>query len=148
MGQKPAGSTRHPQDHRYWDKVVSVAYLRMIGHTQAEAAGAAGRNERTIREWESDTALWSAAREEARGRWLQEVTDAARRSVLKAAGRNADLGLKILERVDPELAPARQRVEQTDFVYDPERFTAEGNRRVAAGEAPHIVAASGGLKNG
>lgn len=43
---------------------------------------------------------------------------------------------------------AMQPVEQTDFNYDPEKFTVEGNRRVAAGEAPHIVAASGGLKTG
>jgi hypothetical protein len=34
----------------------------------------------------------------------------------------------------------------TSFVYDPDRFTVEGNQRVANGEAPHIVAASGGLK--
>ncbi len=34
----------------------------------------------------------------------------------------------------------------TSFVYEPDRFTMEGNRRVADGESPHIVAASGGLR--
>jgi hypothetical protein len=112
MAQQPASPEHGTQRHKHWDKVVSAAYLRIIGHTQAEAAEAVGRNARTIREWEADTALWNAARDEARDRWLREVTDAARRSVLKAAGRNADLGLKVLERVDPAFAP-KQKLEHT-----------------------------------
>lgn len=49
----------------------------------------------------------------------------------------------------PDLWRDKQQVEQTQtgFTYDPERFTVEGNRRVAAGEPPHLVAASGGLKD-
>jgi hypothetical protein len=111
MGGKAAGSDASQTRHRHWDKVVSAAYLRMIGHTQAEVATSAGRSERTIQAWEADRELWTAARDEARGRWLQEVTDAARRSVLKGAGRIPDLGLKILERIDPELAPPKQQHE-------------------------------------
>jgi hypothetical protein len=108
---KPSASRRSGKRHAHWDKVVSVAYLRLIGHTQAEAAIAAGRSERTIRNWEADTELWAAAREEANSRWLQATTDAARRTVLKAVARNADLAFRILERLDPELAPPKQRHE-------------------------------------
>lgn len=113
MSKRASGSKGETDPHRHWDKVVSAAYLRMIGHTQEEAAIAVGRNERTIRAWESDKEMWARAREEARGRWLHEVEDASRRSVLKAAGRNAELGLKILERIDPALAPPRQKLEHT-----------------------------------
>lgn len=112
MAAQTAAPERSASRHKHWDKVVSAAYLRIIGHTQEEAATAVGRNARTIREWEADAELWNAARDEARDRWLQEVTDAARRSVLKAAGRNADLGLKVLERVDPAFAP-KQKLEHT-----------------------------------
>lgn len=51
-----------------------------------------------------------------------------------------------LDSIGKHLGMYVDRVQQTDFVYDPEKFTADGNRRVAAGEAPHLVAASGGLK--
>lgn len=89
-----------------------AAYLRILGATQVEAAISVGRSERTIQLWEADKELWEAAREEARKRWLRDVIDASRRSVLKAAGRNADLGFRILERIDPELAP-RHKIEHT-----------------------------------
>jgi hypothetical protein len=51
----------------------------------------------------------------------------------------------IMSKIVPKFAD-KVAVEQTDFHYDPEKFTVEGNQRVANGEAPHIVAASGGLK--
>lgn len=112
MAGKSSAPTLEKKRHAHWDKVVSAAYLRIIGHTQEQAASGVGRSERTIQLWEADAELWAAAREEARGRWLQATIDASRQSVLKAAGRNADLGLKILERVDPELAP-KQRHEHS-----------------------------------
>lgn len=112
MSGKVAGPAEGRERHAHWDKVVSAAYLRIIGHTQKQTAKGVGRAVRTIQLWESNAELWAAAREEARERWLQATIDASRQSVLRAAGRNADLGLKILERVDPELAP-RQRHEHT-----------------------------------
>ena len=107
MASKTTAFEEQAKPHAHWEKVVSAAYLRMIGHTQKEAAVAVGRNARTLREWESDDTLWNAARNAARDRWLTEVADAARRSVLKAASKNADLGMKLLERLDPALAPKK-----------------------------------------
>ena len=103
-------AVKRPKD---WDKWVSAAYLRILGATQIEAAKGVGRSERTLQRWEEDREAWQAARREAEDRWLVEVRDASRRSVLKAAGRNAEMGLKILERLDPALAPPRQKLEHT-----------------------------------
>jgi hypothetical protein len=113
MAVKPAPSEAPTPPHRHWDKIVAYAYLRVLGHTQVEGARGVGRSKRAVQLWEADADLWRAARDEARERWLDEVTDAARRSVLKAAGRNADLGLKVLEKLDPAFAPPRQRFEHT-----------------------------------
>jgi len=95
----------------HWEKRVSAAYLRILGATQAEAARAVGRSERTIRLWESDPS-WADARREAEERWLADLKDASRRAVLKAvrAG-NAQLGLALLERLDERFAPPKQRHE-------------------------------------
>lgn len=108
MSGKAATPAPEKRRHAHWDKVVSAAYLRIIGESQKGTATSVGRSERTIWGWENDAELWAAAREEARHRWLREVTDASRRSVLKAAGRNADLAFRILERVDPDLAPKQK----------------------------------------
>lgn len=98
--------------HAHWDKVVAAAYLRMIGHTQAEAAGGVGRNARTIRLWEADTELWAAAREEARDRWLNDALDAARAAVLNSAKMgNVETGKWLLERLDEDLAPPKLKME-------------------------------------
>ena len=105
-------STLVPQRPRNWDRRVSAAYLRMSGLGQAAAAKAIGINARTLRGWESETDLWSAARNEARDRWFNDAEDAARQAVLKSMRRgNADLGLKVLERIDRRLAPPVQRVD-------------------------------------
>lgn len=90
---------------------MSAAYLRILGATQAEAARAVGRSERTIRLWESEPS-WADARREAEERWLADLKDASRRAVLNAvrAG-NAQLGLALLERLDERLAPPKQRHE-------------------------------------
>lgn len=106
-----SGSHEGVERPKYWDKWVSAAYLRIMGATQIEAAKGVGRSERTLQRWEEDEETWRAARKEAEDRWLVEVKDASRRSVLKAAGRNAEMGLKILERIDPALAPPKQKVE-------------------------------------
>lgn len=55
---------------------------------------------------------WARAREEARQRWLGDVTDVARQSLLKhlKEAYSGELALKVLERVDEDLAPAKQHV--------------------------------------
>jgi hypothetical protein len=114
MAKKTSAPEPGRPRHAHWDKVVAAAYLRIIGHTQEEAATSVGRNERTIREWESDPELWTAARAEARSRWLNDAEDAARRAVLsQLKDGDGDLGLKVLERIDDTLAPAKQRQEHS-----------------------------------
>jgi hypothetical protein len=111
MGGKAAARKESGSQHRHWDKVVSAAYLRMMGQTQAEAAASVGRSERTIWGWENDPELWSAARAEAEDRWMADTIDRARQTVHKAAGRIPDLAFKLLERTDARLAPPKQQHE-------------------------------------
>lgn len=122
-----AGSRGDPRTHRSWDKVVSVAYLRLIGHTQIEAARAAGSSERSVRRWEADEELWRGATEEARTRWLVDAEGAARHAVLTALRLgNAELGKWLLERVDDRLAPPRQRHEHAGKDGQPILFQVYG----------------------
>lgn len=90
----------------HWERHVLAAYFRMLGQTQKQAAQAVGRSLRTITDWESDKELWAQAREEAKARWLTEVVDASRVSLLSAirAG-DGELSLRVLERTDDALAP-------------------------------------------
>ena len=95
----------------FWEKCVLAAYLRLLGGSQPQAGAAVGRNERTIRNWEADTALWTRAVDAAKERWLGEVTSLARRQLLKAmVTADGDLALKVLERLDDALAPAAHRL--------------------------------------
>ena len=108
---------------RHWEKLVLFAYLRMMGSTQKDAGRAVGRSKRTAQDWEYAAALYAEAREEARKRWLGEVGDAARAGLLRALkGDAGDLALKVLERLEPDLAPATQRFKhegQVDLVASP-----------------------------
>lgn len=95
----------------YWEKCVLAAYCRLLGGSQPQAAAAVGRSVRAVRYWEADKALWARAREEARQRWLGEVIAVARRRLLQGMlSAEADLALKLLERIDAELAPITQKV--------------------------------------
>lgn len=115
MKEKPSAAQKNASLHAHWDKLVSAAYLRMLGATQDEAATAVGRTDRTIREWESDAELWAQARAEARTRWLSDLSDKARKRLLESLDKpeNGDLALKVLERMDDALLPAKQRAEHT-----------------------------------
>ena len=108
---KPASFFEPQRLPRHWEKRVLAAYLRMMGSTQADAGRAVGRCKRSIAEWEVDIVTWEQAREEARRRWLGALTDAARQTLLAVIqGGAGDLALKILERVDTDLAPPTQRL--------------------------------------
>ena len=111
---KPAAFSESNPVPRHWEKRVLTAYLRMMGMTQKQAGAAVGRSERTIRDWEADTATWTQAWDEARHRWLGELTDAARQTLLTVirAG-DGDLAMKVLERIDTDLAPPTQRLRHT-----------------------------------
>jgi hypothetical protein len=113
----PAASAAQPDTPAYWEKLVLASYYRLLGATQKAAGAAVGRSERTIRAWEADTARWTQAADEARKRWLGEVTAMARRQLLQAATTaDGDLALKILERLDKDLAPPTLRIKQTHEV--------------------------------
>jgi hypothetical protein len=90
---------------------VLYAYLRMMGMTQIDAGHAIGRSERIVQSWEYHT-TWPLAREEARKRWLVDLTDAARKTLLETVKAGAgELSLKVLERLDADLAPPTQRLQ-------------------------------------
>lgn len=109
--EKPAVTSADGKPHRHWDKLVSAAYLRMMGATQDEAAEAVGRAGRTLRGWEADRDVWALAREEARSRWLVDLEDASRQAVLKVIQQgHANMAFQVLERIDPNLSP-KQTVE-------------------------------------
>src|SRR5215470_9763331 len=102
---------------RHWEKRVLASYLRMMGLTQPEAGKAVGRAARTVRTWESETVTWAHARTEAEKRWLRELTDAARVTLLQAIREGAgDLALRVLERTVEALAPPQQRLKVTQVV--------------------------------
>jgi DNA-binding XRE family transcriptional regulator len=84
----------------------------MLGASQQAAAGAIHRSKRTVQYWENDKPTWTLAREEAAARWLSDLVDAARGTVLTAVqGGDAALAMTILERCIAELAPPKARLE-------------------------------------
>lgn len=96
-----------------WDKAVSAAYLRLLGASLRAAASGAGVGERTMERW-VHCDWWPKAMEEAADRWMNDLTAAARKTLLKAVqdGRS-DQALTILERIDPRLMPPKQRHEHS-----------------------------------
>lgn len=111
MAAPLTGSGSDGVPHRHFDKLVAAAYLRMMGATQREAGRSVGASEETVRKWEKHPA-WPRARERAKSLWMSDVEDASRSAVLKSVrGGNADLGLSLLERLDPRLAPPTRQME-------------------------------------
>jgi len=110
---KPASAPLYTPYTRHWDKRVSAAYLRMLGFTQEAAGNAVGRSKRSVADWEADKKTWALACDEARKRWLNDVTNAARASLLNHLKEEHSglLALQVLERLDEDLAPAKQRVD-------------------------------------
>jgi hypothetical protein len=138
MARNSAGSTQAPAKPRSWSIAVSAAYLRLTGSTQQQAAEAAGCSERTLRGWEA-AEWWTDAAAEASDRWLEGVTASARRRLAVAAGQDAGLALRILERTDPRLAPPQMRVALSNVDYS--ELTNDELERIAAGEDPGTVLA-------
>ena len=113
MSNKPAEIARTEAEAARFEKMVSVAYMRLHGYSQADAADAAGVSERTVWTWEHERADWPEAVQTARDRWLSGLAGQAR-STLKAAlkdAANGKLALDVIERLDPALLPAKMRHE-------------------------------------
>ena len=71
---------------RHWDNRVSVAYFRMCGLTQKEAARAVGVSERTIRNYEAHPSFCEA-KNEARNRWFVSLDLRGSGGALQCFGR-------------------------------------------------------------
>ena len=97
---------------RDWNAAILCAYFHLRGYSQKDSAREAGVGERTLKRWiKSD--WWPDALAEARGKWKSGLDVGARRTLGKAmdAEDQPDLALRILERTDPEMAPAKQQIE-------------------------------------
>jgi hypothetical protein len=110
--EKTAGQEEPAPRPKHWDNMVRAAMMRVLGATQKEAAEAAGRSERTVRDWEGSP-LWREALVEVEGLWLQDLKFAAMGTVLRNAAVNPMLGWDVLQRLVPALAPPRLRHEHT-----------------------------------
>ena len=107
ISAEPGDIVKKPQD---WDKVVACAYLRLLGHSREKAAEGAGAGERSLFDWEH-CSWWKDAEAEAKGRWLRGLASKARNSLETGVGDDANLALKVLERLDDDLAPPKNRHE-------------------------------------
>lgn len=95
-----------------WDKWVSSAYLRMLGQSLNDVAKGVGRSRKTIWTWEQNRTLWERAKLEAQSRWMNDLIDVSRATLIKSIREgNADAALKVLERTQASLAPPRMRQE-------------------------------------
>lgn len=126
------------------ETALSTAYLRLLGHTQQEAAKAAGLDPRTVQRWEHSS-WWPGVKREAADRWLSGLAGRARKALLEALERpDGPLALKVLERIVPELAPPSQRVELRGALanLDMSKLAPAQVARIPAGEHPLQVLAS------
>ena len=129
------GAIRRPHDR---EKALSCAYLRHVGHTQEAAAKATGVDRRTVQRWESSD-FWPDIKREASDRWLSGLAAQCRRGLEAAVADDGRLALAVLERLEPALAPARQRVGLSADL-NMNRLTDEQLERIAAGEHPaHVL---------
>lgn len=137
---QPDDSSAGPKSR---DKALSAAYLRTLGHSQEDAANAAGVNRRTLQRWEHSS-WWPGIEREAADQWLSGAVGQARRALLLALAKpDGPLALRILERVVPELAPPSQRIEVSGGLrrLDSGRMTDEQLAAIAGGQHPYEVLA-------
>lgn len=113
---RSAGKKNPVKKPQKWDKVVSAAYLRLLGASQEVAAKQVGVSERAVRNWEQ-CSWWDAALNEARNRWLSGGDSAAMRGILKALNSDNEYAVMSrwwMERRMPErFAPPTCRIDAT-----------------------------------
>lgn len=110
--KKPALDKPTVNKPRDWEGAVLCAYFHLRGYSQDRSAREAGVGPRTLKRW-IKSPWWPDALTEARGKWKNGLDIGARRTLGKAmdAEDQPDLALRILERTDPEMAPAKQQIE-------------------------------------
>jgi hypothetical protein len=122
------------------EKALSAGYLRLLGASQVEAAKATGVDPRTLGRWES-CSWWPEVQNECAARWLDGLTAKARAGLEAAVQKDGYLSLKVLERLEPALAPPRMRA--TVGTFDFKDLSDEELSRIAAGEDPAFVLGTG-----
>ncbi|MEX2530699.1 MAG: hypothetical protein WD960_07995 [Gemmatimonadota bacterium] len=119
------------------EKAVAAAFLRILGASQADAAGAAGVGERTLRGWEG-CSWWPDVLADASRRWLDGLAAKARKGLEDAVQVDGRLALSVLERMEPALAPPKLRAQIETL--DMKELSDEQLARIAAGEDPaHVL---------
>ena len=125
---------------RHRDLALGVAHLRQLGCSQSEAAKATGVTTRTVGRWEA-CSWWPDVQREAAERWLVGLAARARRGLEGAVSEDGRLALRVLERLDPALAPLRMRV-AVGYDIDVRQLTDDQLDRMIAGEDPRHVLGS------
>jgi hypothetical protein len=101
---------RIPQKPQDWDKVVSAAYLRVLGQTQSQVAEVVGCDRATLSRWEH-AEFWPVAVAEACDRWIDDKLIGKAMSGLEAAVMaEGGLAMTVLERLVPRLAPLASKL--------------------------------------
>ena len=110
--KKPAKEKATVSKPRNWDGAVLCAYFHLRGYPQERCAKEAGVGFRTLHRW-MKSPWWPDALAEARDKWKNGLEIGARRTLGKAMDSEdqPDLALRIIERIDPEMAPAKQQIE-------------------------------------
>jgi len=114
------------------DRKVSAAFFRLMGATQHAAGTTVGVSARTVRQWEREPD-WRAATEQARDRWINGITDEARSTISRAIRSGDTRTAKwLLERLDPNFTPPRQRHELSGPTGGPIRTESGTDQQVQA----------------
>lgn len=108
MSKKPWSEKRNlkpPQkDTARYEKMVSLAFLRMTGASQLQAAMAVEVGERTVALWEQQT-WWFKVKGEARARFLPGIIEEARLAAFRLCQQNDGATVRwVLDRLDPAFA--------------------------------------------
>ena len=121
---------------------VVAAYMAMMGHTQQEIGQTVHRTARTVYNWTKEP-CWPTHRTETVDRWMKDVINASRKAILdQLRSGDGNLGLKILERVEPALSPAPQRVDVGVSVEA--QSSARDRLKIAIGRTASRIEASNG----
>lgn len=125
------------------EKAIKVAAMMMAGSTQKEAAEAAGVGVRTVHRWCASD-FWEGIQEEARTQYMSDLEAYCLRAVIDAVkDGDANLALKVLERIDPKVWGPKTGTNVIVDVTDPP--AADGDELVARGRRVLVALATPAL---